>query len=375
MRAILLVAASLLAGLTQAVAVEPAPLDLPEYTPFLVHAPLGPGAAKGVVFSVGGYRSPLAFSTGGPQDSFIHRLPPYWLKTLSEQGWDVISARIPPAAAHGWELAPGIAATIAHRVASLRAQGYRRVIVEGGTLGSWSTLIAERDGGLAADALFINRPSAFGPRTLRNGVPNPAFPRAASEFPALLPSVRVPAIFTFMADDPWEPGGRAAMVNQALSGKPHIVIDQPPGFTGHYSDLLPVFDYAYGDCIRRFLATGASGPCMPPPLSNSDFRSIVALRQIGDPGARRITALTLLAGRSFALYTLRDVDNKKLTYDTAGSRTVLTSVGETHETVAFRDGLHCGGPDCTVLVQWAPGQILEFDPASGALRAWWIEVR
>jgi dienelactone hydrolase len=348
-----------------------ASVNLIEATPFLVHAPLGPGAAKGVVYFVAGYPP----GHGTMIDAF-HAVP-YFLKTLADQGWDVIVAKMPQAeegAVRGAAVVDAGAAAIAQRVAALRAQGYRRVVAGGHSWGGWATLLAERDDALAADALLISSPSAQGPRISPvTGGPNPSFALSGSEFPALVAAVRVPVVFTFMGGDPYEIGGRGAMANQARA--PHVVIDQPPGFSGHYAGWLPVFDYGYGDCIRRLLMTGAAGGCAPPPLSNSDFRSIASMSQIGDPGSRRIASPEQLAGHAFFAYTLQDHDNKKLTYDASGStRTVLTTIGRTSEPVAFQNGQHCAGQTCTTLVQFAPSQILEFEP-TGGIHAWWIEER
>lgn len=351
-----------------------APLDVVEFTPWLVHPPLGPGTAKGVVYFVGGYQIG-AYATGGILDRF--HLTSYLFKTLADNGWDIVQAKDPErtSAPRGYQLINGMALTIGRRVAALRAQGYRRVIAAGHSLGGWATLAAAARGDLAADAILVSAPAAFGMATLDGTTPNPVFSFNASEFAALARAIRLPAVLLVFAGDVYEPGGRGIVAETAWSGHPHLVIDAPGGFSGHYAGWLPVFDYAYGDCIRGFLVRGAGGPCTPPPLSHRDFRSIASLRQIGDPGGRRITSVAPLAGRKFAAYTLQDVDNKELTYDGRGGRSVLTSLSETRESVAFRDGMHCAGQACALLVQWAPGQILEFDADSGDIHAWWIEER
>jgi hypothetical protein len=48
--------------------------------------------------------------------------------------------------------------------------------------------------------------------------------------------------------------------------------------------------------------------------------------------------------------------------------------GDDHiQNYLFRDGFHCIGEICSRLVGWSNRQILEFDPKSGAIKAWWIE--
>jgi hypothetical protein len=43
------------------------------------------------------------------------------------------------------------------------------------------------------------------------------------------------------------------------------------------------------------------------------------------------------------------------------------------ETVTFRKDLHCVGSQCSKLIKWSEGQLLEFEAKSGKLAAWWVE--
>jgi hypothetical protein len=43
------------------------------------------------------------------------------------------------------------------------------------------------------------------------------------------------------------------------------------------------------------------------------------------------------------------------------------------ESYVFRGGLLCAADNCTALIRWSEREILEFDPKTGNLRAWWIE--
>ena len=86
------------------------PLTFVEFTPWLIQAPRGPAAAKGVVYFVGG------FEAGGMLDGF--RITPYFLKRLNDEGWDVIGAKAPrnEHVRFGAEIASGGAASIVRRV-------------------------------------------------------------------------------------------------------------------------------------------------------------------------------------------------------------------------------------------------------------------
>ena len=106
-----------------------AELQLSEATPWLVKN-AGPQQAKGVIYWMNGYtKDPPVF------DRF--RLPPYFLKTLSQQGWDVINTKVPArrATMMPWELGPQAVDFVRRRVRDLRASGYKRVVVAGHSWG------------------------------------------------------------------------------------------------------------------------------------------------------------------------------------------------------------------------------------------------
>ncbi len=307
-------------------------------------------------------------------------LPPYFLKTLNDNGWDVVEAKFPrrlETVGRAWLTARGYALTIARRVKELRAQGYRRVVVGGHSLGAWSTLLAEREGILKAEALLINAPAAFDcnspdPDTGRS---RPSFILNATEFALLASQIKTPTVVMLFDGDEFDPGGRGAAAESALTqqGVPHIVIGYPPGFSGHFAGWLPFFDFAYGACVAAFLEAPQSRACWLPPRRNDDFRAILDLTEVSGADKKRIVSADALAGKKFAVYTLEDVDNKHFDYVAPGVRAVMLSTGETREPIAFRDGLQCAGDVCSILLRWSADEILEFDPKSGAIKAWWIE--
>jgi pimeloyl-ACP methyl ester carboxylesterase len=345
------------------------PLTFVEFTPWLIQAPRGPAAAKGVVYFVGG------FEAGGMLDGF--RITPYFLKRLNDEGWDVIGAKAPrnEHVRFGAEIASGGAASIVRRVKELREQGYKRVVAAGHSWGAWSIMMAERAGLLSADVLLLSGPATFGQRISPiSNRPSPAFALNASLFPPLVQEGKTPSVLMFFKDDIFDPGGRGLVAEKALSERSvaHLVLDQPAGFSGHYAGWMPVFDYEYGHCIEAFIETPSNAPCVPPPLVKNDFRSILNLKQLALVDRKPIASAELLVGRKFVAYTLRDVDNKYLRYVSANKRVVMESDSEHPEAVTFHDGLHCVSKQCSILLQWSEHKILEFEP-NGALKAWWIE--
>jgi hypothetical protein len=350
------------------------PIRLSESTAWLIGPNKGPAQAKGVVYFVAGY------SPGRPMiDGF--RMVPYFLKSMADDGWDVVRAKLPSDLVGpmlGVAYVGRGAQTIRERAAELKAQGYKRVVAGGHSWGAWAAMLAAGNGG-AIDAVVLSAPNTFGPRlNLVNGAPNPNFPKIVSEFAPALAADKIPTVLILPDDNVWDadPAARGQIAEQyfAQARIPHLVIAKPPGFFGHYAGWLPVFDYAYGACVRAFLANPTASPtCAPPPLVNTDFRSITSLTQIPDAAGKRIVSAAPLVGRRFVAYTLQNVDNKHFDYVAPDQRVTMLSDQEVHEQVAFRDGRQCAGQTCGVLEQWSDHEILEFDPESGGIKAWWTE--
>ena len=154
-----------------------------------------------------------------------------------------------------------------------------------------------------------------------------------------------------------------------------LVLVKPPGFSGHFTAWLPVFDYAYGRCIEAFMASGVATRCNPPPLSNSDFRSIVELKQVTNPDDKRITAAEPLVGRKFVAYTLSPKVTHHYEYLSAAQRKHMQGIGLRNESIAFRNELHCVDGVCRKLIEWSNSEVLEFDDKSGKVVGWWVERR
>jgi pimeloyl-ACP methyl ester carboxylesterase len=358
-----------------------APLPLIESTPWLTGPNKGPAQAKGVIYFVGGYSL-----DGSSVDDF--HLVPYYLSSLASQGWDVILAKISHAESssgvlgpRGFEYVGGGAQTIKNRVAALKAQGYKRVIAGGHSWGAWAALLAAHDGA-AADALLLSAPNTYGPRiSAVNGKPNPEFGMVLSEFGPVLDKVEVPTVLILPDDNVWDPDpgarGEIAEKHFAQDNVPHLLIVKPPGFSGHFAGWLPFFDYAFGNCIGNFLQAPGPAACALPPISNADFRSILGLKQIADADNRRIASAAPLVGKKFAVYendTGGNIQfNRQYDFISPVQRDTMQPLQEGLESYVFRGGLLCAADNCTALIRWSEREILEFDPKTGNLRAWWIE--
>ena len=344
-------------------------VQLIEQHPWLARNDLGPGDAKGVVYFVTGW------VTRGNRDDW--KLAPYILKTLSENGWDVIKAKIPFKYAgriSGVGVGSVIARSLPQRVKELKDKGYRRVVLFGHSAGAWAAMLAVRNGNPNVDALLLNSPFGYGPRTFENGRANPDFRKNLTEFGPLVDSIKTPTIMMFFSDaENYDPGERGPIAEKhfAQAGVPRQVIDNPPGITGQFGAWLPFFDFAYGKCIAAFLESPASEGCPLPRLSNDDFRSILDLEQVADADKKRITAAEALRGKTFTVYAT-DTALRHYDFVAPTRRDVIETDRAFHEDVSFRNGLLCTGSKCSLLISWSEHEILEFDPKTGGLSAWWI---
>ena len=338
-----------------------------DFTPWLVKN-RGPASAKGVIYFILGW-------TGRPTlDN--HLLVPYFLKTLSEEGWDIVATKVPQHLPNqdiaGWGSYQAAPIIVKNRIQQLKADGYRRVILAGHSWGGWITLLTAQMDNLTADALLISAPSV-GPKA-RDGRNNPNFEKNFTEYPRLVNGIKLPVVLIFYPEDDEDPPGRSDVAMKAFKKNKvsHLLIDHPVGFTGHFAGWLPVFDYKFGHCIKSFLDKPTTDVCASSPLTNDDFRSILSINQVTEPDSKRITMADALVGKRFAAYTL-DIPFRGWDFVSETKRHGTRAILEFDEDFKFRDSNFCSSDGCYLLVRWSEGYILSFHPKSGDLAAWWIE--
>lgn len=205
-----------------------------------------PGAAVGAVIYLHGRTE--------NKDSYDSN-PPLYLKMFVKAGWDVFRLNR--------KFTADIEdASVLHRlqteVEGLRGRGYKRVVLAGQSRGGWLA-IAAASRGQVIDAIIATAPGVYGDST------HDRISRSAEAIHAALRSIRSPtrvALF-FFDGDPREDviGGRAEPSRRALrsAGVPHIVVDRPNGFDGHFGAWHPLFARRYGECLLGF-AGGDTSP-------------------------------------------------------------------------------------------------------------------
>jgi hypothetical protein len=234
-------------------------------------------------------------------------------------------------------------------------------------------LLSGQDRTLAADALLLSAPSV-GAKLRRDGSMNPGFQRNFTEYPRLVNGIKVPTILMLYPEDDEDPPGRGDVAKKQFEQNklPHLIIDHPAGFRGHFAGWIPLFDYEFSQCILSFLENPTTDGCQLSPLSNDDFRSIINLKQVTEVESKRITSSEPLVGKKFVVYSVGRFRGQ-LEHLSATKRRSTTLIDEVNEDVFVRDGQHCTKDVCHILIKWSDREILAFDPASGNLAAWWTE--
>jgi len=344
---------------------------LKEFHPWLAAPNRGPAEALGMIYFARGFPEPTDREDVQPI--------PYVLKTLADEGWDIVAARVPSGLRHrGVEYVAEAAAFLRRRVGELKEQGYRRIILFGHSWGGWAAMLAAPTPNFQAEVLLLSAPNTFGSKIspVSKG-PNPVYGMATTQLLGALKGINTPTVMILPDDNEWDPdpAQRGAITAKYFkdASVPGIIIAKPPGFFGHFAAWLPVFDYAYGACIRAFIDHPKSETCTTPELTNTDFRSIVDIIQIADSERKVIKSAEPLVGRKFVAYTLTSRVARRYDYI---SPTKCQHVGrgdKQNESVSFAKNLHCAAGQCTKLLKWTDREILEFDAKSGKIFGWWIE--
>ena len=231
---------------------------------FLWHGPL---AARGVVvWSIGtapSYFSHGAASTGADLSGIDLRglQPPPYLRAFNDAGFDVIRFdRAPlvdnPVRTLGW---------LRDELPALRQSGYRTVVAAGDSRGAWTSLQLLATPGLA-DVVIAVAPAAHGSgASLNLSAQNDDLRMLIAE---AAPSRTRVAIAQFTADPFISDAGVYSRLLQGLQAKTGglLLIDRPPGLTGHAGGIGSAFARRFGPCLLLF----ATAPVPPTACSAAE---------------------------------------------------------------------------------------------------------
>ncbi len=207
----------------------------------------GPAAAKGAVIWNHGIN--FIYGTEGSEAPL-----PLFLPLFRDAGWDVFRLLRPRMS----EEPRGSSAELAATAARLKQQGYAKIVLAGQSGGAWLSLMAaSRNDDI--HAVIADAPAWYGtdhPNYLKNGY---------FLFDYLDAIRRGRIMISYFTDDPFDPGGRGQKSAALLEahGVPHLVLDRPEGFSGHFSGNTGLFLRRFGACL---LAVAGDGE-MPTPAS------------------------------------------------------------------------------------------------------------
>jgi hypothetical protein len=207
----------------------------------------GPQSARGVL--VWGH------GTGTGSDS-RGRQPPGMVRVFNDAGFDIIRFDRSPTT----DYADDAAEWLRKGLGSLRAQGWRTVVVGGQSRGAWNSLQVLDTPGLA-DAVIAVSPARFSGQTTQE-----------ADLSAILHAARSPAARVAVAQFKGDiyvrdPSGRISMLRGLLP--PHVaatlVIDQPEGITGHGGGASLDFGRRFGPCLLHFVTDPVPPKSCEPP--------------------------------------------------------------------------------------------------------------
>jgi tetratricopeptide (TPR) repeat protein/pimeloyl-ACP methyl ester carboxylesterase len=316
-------------------------------------------------------------------------LPEYFVSDLQQsRGWDVIDGNYPRSGVTEIRRLGaanfGVALFLARRIKELKAQGYQRIYVGGQSWGGWSSLLLATLPGLPVDGVVLVVPACCGWRSTGADHDDPNYANNKLFFDQLIERVRYPTVGVFFLGDEYEPADRGISAAASLTQRSvaNLMIDHPPGFSGHGSAWFPAFDYLYGACIADFLESPRTGQCPQRRIAIDvgDFRGIVDARQLAK---RHLNAATLaqLKGRQFAVYPQGEVREI-----VSGDQTDVRGygIGESLESSSFRADSYCirarvkySQPEdtdevCERLMKWSEDELIGLDPNSGHVLQWWV---
>ena len=210
----------------------------PPLTPLPLFPPAGPALARGaLVWLHGTYDK----ASPGPPD------PPELVGRMAGRGLDVFQFL----RSRGNDPLIGSGDGLARGLASLRAGGYRRIVVAGHSRGAWIALTALSHPGLA-DSIVAVSVAAHGTRPERQT-------QARADWKALWASAS-PAptrvVLVQLNDDPYDPDPSwrldTAKASAARAGLQLLSIFLPPVPRGHVGLYEPEFDETLGAEIADF---------------------------------------------------------------------------------------------------------------------------
>jgi|LNFM01.1.fsa_nt_gb dienelactone hydrolase len=199
---------------------------------------VGPAKAKGAVI----------WNHGLSRLSESEANTPFYADALRAAGWDVFKLTRKWASDRVYDSTEALIA----EGRKLRAQGYKHLVSAGQSFGGWISYNVAGKSDSPFEAIVATAPAAHG--TLAT---NSNWRLNADNLYGFARDVKPPVkvLSFFFNKDDYDPGGRGAEVRRLLTarGVPNVIVDYPPGFTGHGAGGSMAFALMYGRCIAAFV--------------------------------------------------------------------------------------------------------------------------
>lgn len=251
----------------------------------------GPASAKGVIYYFGGH------SPSRPTPINDNIVQPHVI-SLNKQGWDVFRAN-PPIKFRNGSSRPLLVENMNRLAVEAKAKGYRKVVFIGQSFGGWNIMRASENAQF--DKYIAVAPATFG---LAKNARNRS--QWESNMLGIVPmgqKSRVPGLVFLFEDDEFY----TARVQDGVARANYQnvrVVDRPVGFNGHGAAWLDAFDFVYGDCLARYLASSGTGfSCPKKSLSPRDHRWMTNKSHLEQGGATLVdanSARSILQGNTIA---------------------------------------------------------------------------
>ena len=218
--------------------IDPRAAAIGPLTPSPYYPIRGPGAAAGLVIWSHGVLTG-SDNTNGPPHGYLNR--------LRDAGYDFYDFD------RRWPNYTRDLGTLQEAAKQARASGYRRVILAGQSVGAWLSLESAAKGA-PVDAVTAAAPARFGKE-----IGSTKREQNRDDLMPVLDALRqrdVTVALMFFTGDEFDPGGTSLRARDTLArgGKARVLlIDAPPGVTGHGGGGSVRFSTDYGACISDFI--------------------------------------------------------------------------------------------------------------------------
>ena len=185
-----------------------------------------------------------------------------------------------------------LASLLTQAIDDAREQGYKRVVLYGGSRGG-AEIMRAIDAGVTVDAIALMEPDWHGPKYGQFGQFNSAHEKRSEAIQGLLSKQRVDRIaFAFFRDSRWYGEVSETEIRSALdqTQAAYFLVAAPDNFAGHSGSWTYRFANLYSDCLHRFFRGDIDSEydCEEPNIDEDAFENWVVGEKLLETGYRKL---------------------------------------------------------------------------------------